>query len=33
MVDRVRQISGRLGVKTPLKWAYRKMLGDPVAWR
>lgn len=32
LVDLARRVSGRLGVKAPLKWVYRKMLGDPVAW-
>ena len=33
LVDVGRRVSGRLGFKAPLKWVYRKMLGDPVAWR
>jgi hypothetical protein len=33
LIDFFRRISGRWGFKTPLKWVYRKMLGDPVAWR
>jgi hypothetical protein len=32
LVDVARQASDSLGVKAPLKWVYRKMLGDPVAW-
>ncbi len=33
LVDIARQVADRFGVKAPLKWLYRKMLGDPVAWR
>ena len=33
LIDIGRRASGRLGVKGPLKWLYRRMLGDPVAWR
>ena len=32
LIDIVRRLSSKFGVKGPLKWAYRKMLGDPVVW-
>lgn len=31
-VDIARTLADRTGVKAPLKWVYRKWLGDPVAW-
>ena len=31
-VDVARRLADRAGIKAPLKWIYRKWLGDPVAW-
>jgi len=32
LIEIARRLSGRVGVKGPLKWVYRKLLGDPVVW-